>query len=509
MIILPGAYATPPPPPPGPVQTDPFIYLTPSYVPCMDGLGGFGMDTGGGFRPRSGGTPEWYLITTTSSNVGTGSLVDTRTWECSLPFALERDVNDKVIINLTSGAFDMTGLTEYNLRGNNVSFIGFTCRSGTGYGAYIRARSPLYVRGSDVVMWGWRFFQDVGGSVPPYPSGSLRDNVTMGWTPNTGYHVVGGCEFHGGIDESISFYDSTTAATLVESAICSPLEGTAVSEQQSHNYGVIAGHNLNRFSMFRCALFHCAGRVPLSYARYTSIGNLLIYDLGDGRGNLSNCIQIDRHPSDAQSETHHAAILSSLFLNGPSGYNGLNDNKPITSQALLSGSQIYASGLSQMGFSLVSDQSSFFHNSGTKNALQWRVTTLPASTIPGSWGASHEYIDSITDDVSGRLAFITKLRKVVGVQPVDPGITTLSSFFTQAENYVNSTGSGYGSVATSQSYPTATDFTIVPSNSSHVSSYWGGNSMPSVANRDTLTSDGITQGEVWMRAIRRLTYGNA
>lgn len=502
MLILPGPYPPEPPPPPGPVQNDPFIYQTPSYVACMDGIGGYGMDTGGGFRPRFGGTPELFYITTTSANVGTGTQVGSSPtiWECSLPFACERDVNNKVIINLTSGAFDFTS-TEVNLRGDNVSMIGFTCRAGTGYGAYIRSRHPLYIRGNDVVLWGWRFFQDSGGTDP---AGPLRDNVTLGWNPNTGYHVIGGCEFHGGIDECVSFYDSTIAASIVESAIVSPLEGTAISEDLSHNYGVIAGHNLNRFTALRCAFFHTAGRVPLSYARYTSIANCLVYNPSDGRGNLSNCIQIDRHPDDAQSEAHYAAILNSLMLNGPQGY---ADNYPITSQELLSGSQIYASGLSQMGFSSVSTAETFFGNRTGYDARQWRVTTLPASTIPGAWGSSHEYVDTFADTVAGRLELITKLRATCGVQPKDPGITALSDKFTQAENYVNSVGSGYGAVASTQSYPSVTSFTIDPTNSSHVSSYWGGNSLPAAADFFTVGGDGITAGETWIRAIRRLSYG--
>jgi hypothetical protein len=136
------------------------------------------------------------------------------------------------------------------------------------------------------------------------------------------------------------------------------------------------------------------------------------------------------------------------------------------------------------------------------------VTTLPASTIPSAWGSTHEYIDTFNDDVTGRLAFIAKLRKVVGVQPKTATITSLSSHFTQAENYVNTTGSGYGTIAHTQSYPSATTFTIDPTNSTHVSTYWGGNSMPSLATRNSLTATGISQGEVWFRAIRRLHYGN-
>jgi len=487
-----------PPPAPIPIPADPFIYQTPSYVACVDGIGAFGADTGSGFRPADGSTPKRYLITSNSS-ASTGSLVDTNVYECTLPFAAAHNVSSKIILDLTSGVKDYVG-TEINLLGDNIAMIGNTVRAD--YGGYIKNSHPLYVRGNHVFISGFRFFQSTGTG----PIGALRDNVTMGWTPNTGYHVLLGCEFHGGIDESLSFYDSMIAASALECAICSPLEGTAISESASHNYAIIAGHNLNRFSMLRCAIFHAAGRVPLSYARYTAIANCLIYNISDSHFNSSQCIQIDKHPSDAQpTEAHFAAIINSVIANGPDGY---ANNWPITAANQVSGTQIYASGMSQKGFAQVSTPETFFGTQSGHDARQYRVTTLPASTIPGAWGSSHEYIDSFADSQAGRLALSAALRKVCGVQPKTSGITTLRDHFTQYENYENGTGSGYGTIAHSQNYPTATTFTIDPNNSSHVSSYWGNNAMPSVGDFNTLTADGITQGEVWFRAIRRVHYGN-
>lgn len=507
-VMTAGTFPIAPNPPPDPVPPgDPFIYQTPSYVPAVDGIGGFGMDSGFGFRPwvagvgASAGTPNWYFVNTNSSNSGTGTLVDTRTYECSLPFAMEHDVSNKVVILLTSGAYDF-GATEVNCRGDNVTLVGHTVRAGTGYGAYWRGRNPLYCRGNHVHIQGMRFFQDAGGTSP---IGALRDNLDLGWPPGTGYLLASGCEFHGGIDECLSFYDAIGVCSVVESAICAPLEGTAISEDLSHNLAVICGYNVNKFSLLRCAMFHAAQRLPLSYSRYTALANMLVYNPADGRGNNSQGTQIDRHPSDPASETHHAAIVNSCFLNGPQGYSA---NWPITSQGpLIAGSEIYAAGNVQRGYSNVTTQDTFLGTQTDFNARQWRVTTPPASTMPASWGSSHENIDTITDSTAGILAFIAKLRAGCGVQPKDPGISVLSGFFTQAENYVNSTGSGYGAVSQSQSYPSATSFTIIPSNSSHVTAYWGGNSLPSVADRDTINANGVSNGEAWVRAIRRIHYG--
>ena len=509
MIKLAGAYPpfTPAPSPP----TDPFTYQTPGYVTLVDGMGGFGMNHGGGFRPADGSLPQWYFITTNSSNVATGTLVDTRTWECSLPFAAAQTtdasgnpITGKVIIDLTSGQKDYRDVGIV-MRGDNVSMFGFGVRPD--YGGYIRSNWAMYVVGNRVHIEGFRFMQDSSGASP---LGDQRDNVTFGAfspSPFSGYHVVSGCEFFGGIDESLSFYDSSIVCSVMESAICAPMEGTAISEAQSHNYGTISGYNATSFSMQRCFHAHCGGRTPLSYTKNTGIANCLVYNSADGRGNLANNIQIATHTSDPSPSAHYASIVSSVFLAGPQAYVG--GNYPINAENNQAGTQIYVSNLVQRGHSLVTTQDTFLCGSSrpASDARQWYVTSPPSGSMPGSWGASHQNIDQVTDSTAGILAFITKLRACVGVQPKTSGISKLSGYFTQAENYVNGTGSGYGAVEQSINYPSATEFTIIPSNSSHVSSYWGGNAMPSVGTRDVINSDGISAGEVWKRAVRRVHYG--
>ena len=491
----------PPPDPIPPVVGDPFIYMTPNTLPAVDGIGAFGFESGSGFREGTG-TRYTYLINS-HANTSSGTNVGNNTFECTWRYAAEHNVNNKIAIALRSGMSDHTD-AEISWLGGNIAIVGHTCRTGTGYGTAIRSKYAMSAgRSAHVHVMGMRLYQDpAAGS----PAGSSRDNLALGWSPQTPYLIVTGCELHGGIDEMLDFFNASGQVAVVETAFCSPLEGTAVSESASHNYATVAGHEVDKFTVLRCAFFHAAQRLPLSYARYTSMANCLIYNPSDNHGNNSQGTQIDKHPSDSLSQSHHANIVNCLFLNGPQGYSG---NWPITSQGpLVAGSQIYVSGLRQMGYSgVTSTQSTFLGTQVGFDANQWYHSSPIAAAMPDGWGASHQYIDTITDNTAGYLTFIEQLRYAIGPQPGARAVSTVDTLLDQCRNYVNSTGSGYGAVATSQSYPTMTDFLIDPTNSTHVSSYWGGNAMPAAADFHTIGSNGRSQLESWVMDIRRVHYG--
>ena len=118
-------------------------------------------------------------------------------------------------------------------------------------------------------------------------------------------------------------------------------------------------------------------------------------------------------------------------------------------------------------------------------------------------GANLEYLDVITDD----LEFSQKLRTAVGQHPKSPGDSQLSALFTQAENYINATGSGYGAVSTTPTYPSLTTFTIDRTNGGHVTAYHGGISIPDYTTRDNIGAGGRTLGEIAINQIGALSIG--
>jgi hypothetical protein len=483
-----------------------FTYQPTSYLSIIDGIAGHGHDTGAGWRPASGPDSRWYYITSRGTSLSIGSPVETDTYECTVPAAFEDDIDNKVIINLTAGLFDLTSLLELNLRGDNVTCIGFTCRSDTGYGAALKVRSPIIVRGSNVYVAGWRVFVDPGGAIPPYLAGTERDGATAGWFPNTSNIVFDRMEVYGSIDESFDFTNTADGISLNRSAIASPNSNSGIHDV-GHNYGVSTGYHstvVKRYSQQQVAYFHAAGRFPLGLCTRVFSGDCMIYNISDGAGNNSQVFQFDRHGSDTGSDAHRAICANMLFLNGPQGY---ANNWAITAANQNAGTQMYGSGNRARGFNNVSngDPESFFGTESGHDARVWRVTSIPADVAPDGVGTSLEYLTPFSDDMTRSQA----LRTVVGQHPKYPGDTKLSTLFTQAENWIQLNGGGYGAVGTAPSDPSLTEHIIDRTSSSDRSLYWDGIEIPGPATRNALMGGAGTRtfGEDAVRRIGNLSIG--
>lgn len=509
MLHLFDTYPIAPPAVPGSSGSS-FIYQQPSYVSIVDGVAGWGHNTGAGFRPATGGAPNWYYVNDVAgTSTVLPSLVNSTYDGCTLRAAFEHNVNNKVIVILQSGSFDLTGssFTELNLRGDNVSVIGFTVRSGTGYGLAIKVRTPIIIRGSHVYISGLRVFMDSGGSIPPYFAGDQRD-IFQCW-PGTHHIVIDRVEGYGPIDECADFSQCTGECSIVRSAVVKPNSNSGI-HSVGHNYAVIGPYGAagssaagTKFSMQRCAIFHSAARFPLSYSERTFLAHNLIYNISDGQGNNSQVIQLDRHPSDTGSAVDHSAIVAHCQLaNGPQGY---GNNWGITANNQQSGTRIYATGMRARGFNQIStaDPQSFFGIEPGHDARQWRTTTIPTDALIDGVGASLQYLDALTDD----LMLSTYLRTECGQHPKARGDTMLTDRFTEYENYINGTGSGYGSVGTNPTFASLTTFLIDRTNGAHVSAYWGGVSIPDHTTRNNIGSNGRSLGEDALRLIGAQSIG--
>lgn len=481
-----------------------FTYQPTTYLSIIDGIAGHGHATGAGWRPATGGDSRWYYIVNRGASLSIGSAVETDTYECGIAAACEDNVSNKVIINLTSGLFDLTSLTELNLRGDNVTMIGFTCRYGTGYGSALKLRSPIIIRGSNVFISGWRIFVDTGGAIPPYLDGTERDGTSVfGATSNI---VLDRMEVYGAIDETFDFTNATDGISVNRSAICSPNSNSGIHDV-GHNYGISTGYNasaIKRFSQQQVAYFHAAGRFPLGLCTRVFSGDSMIYNISDGAGNNSQVFQFDRHPSDTGTDAHKAICANMLFLNGPQGY---ANNWAITAANQIVGTGIYGSGNRARGFNNVSnsDPVSFFGTESGHDARQWRVTTIPSDTAPGGVGNNLEYLTAFSDDATR----VTALQTAVGQHPKYPADSKLTTLFTQAQNWIAQNGQGYGAVGTAPSDPSLTEYIIDRNSSSDRSNYWGGIEIPGPATRDTLMAGAgsRTYGEDAVRRIGNLSIG--
>lgn len=456
----------------------------------IEGIDGFGLTSAAG-TPGSG--PSYvYLITTNNSGLsGESTPVDTRTYECSLPFAFEDDRPNKVIIDLTSGLKNFQSI-EVNSRGANVTYFGFGVRAD--YGTAIRSRNPLYIRGSDTLILGARLYQDDTGASP---IGSERDCIATYFTQTR--VVYAGCELYYAIDEAASFYDALGEVGAVETAFVYPL-ADSIHADGTHSTGLIFGANVDKASVLRCAFMHCGGRTPLSGARVTSVANSLFYNYGD-------------HASQFYSSgaAHKMLVAKNLYIGGPD-----TQTKPIR----------WAPGETPPGSTVLCVTGNVAHNlsgvtSGTQTSYLDTATTnhgiytasIPAECVPSGWESDLSGLDNITDTTQGKLDYIEKFRETCGVQPkTRTGATfQFETTLDHARARVNNAGSGYGAIVDTPTqgggYPSPTVFTIVPSNSSHVTSYWGGHSLPSVSTRDQLAGNGKTNLWNWMMAVRAVNYG--
>lgn len=461
--------------------------LTPSYLPVIPGLAGWGMNTPGGSGRHLATPATTVCVVTTLSNdrtIGTQTQASPKVYECSLPFALRMSV-PRVIVFKISGVIDLQR-TEL-ASGRYMTYAGQTAPSP---GVFIKNGSPNGI-GGDQLFW---HMADYNGDQASGQASDARRNLSIG-AAGTSNYVAAFCSGFWSSDQafdcSVGGSNFTIVHCFLAEALCD-----SIHPKGQHGYGVLLEAGVTNVSFYRNIIAHVIERTPLTRAPNAFIGNCLLYNAKGQNINMPSIPSATgkggygMNPGNYQGITSNTNVEGNLYIKGPNFSSQYGGTQPIFFQgqtstfSFLAGSKVYLASNHAIDFGTITSQTDLCSTSGT----------LPANLISDSRLASAfpEGIALLDPKSSG---FAQLMVNTCGARPGD---RTAGRDATVAAHILNKLA-GSGDMGTGINTPpggpiTAANNTRDLFNSTAMS----GDPIPNGLDRDTVQASGYTKLEEWL-----------
>jgi hypothetical protein len=461
--------------------------LEPSYLPIIQGLAGWGMNTPAG-SGRHLATPATTIciVNTLSNSRTTGTLYQSNppVYKCSLPFALRLNV-PRVIVFEVSGVCDLQR-TEVAI-GRYMTYAGQTAPSP---GFHIKNGSINGI-GGDQLFW---HMSNYNGDEASGQNSEARRNLSLGATGTSNY-VAAWCS---GFWSSDQAFDASVGGSNFTFVHCFMAEGLcdSIHPKGQHGYAALFEHACSNVSFYRNIIAHFIERDPLTRSPHALIANCLIYNAKGqnidmpgipsaiGKGGYG------QNPGCYNGVVTETNIESNLFIKGPNFSSQYGGTKPIYLQgatsvfALLAGCKIYLANNRAIDFGTITTQNDLWSSAGTLPA-----NLIATSRLSGSWP------EGMVLEDPGAAGYEALMVATCGARPGDRAAGRDATVAAHILNKI----AGSGDLGTGRNAPPSGPITAANNTRDLLNSTaMGGDPMPIDATAHVVQASGYTKHEEWL-----------